>query len=126
MLVDTHVLIWFTEGDGRIGPRTRERLATQHPVWFSAVSILEIAIERLKSGLDLPENLTQTYEAAGFRHLPLIGEHAEQIVAFPALEGHDPFDRALVAQASSEGIELLTADRHLLALGIDWIVDACA
>jgi len=41
--------------------------------------------------------------------LPIISEHAVAIEGLPAIH-KDPFDRMLVAQATVEGITLLTAD----------------
>jgi len=37
---------------------------------------------------------------------------------------HDPFDRLLVSQAHRTGLRLLTADRVLLSLKRDFIIDA--
>jgi len=53
-------------------------------------------------------------------------EHAEGICDFPELTRHDPFDRLLVAQASHDGLRLLTSDRVLIALARDFILDATA
>jgi PIN domain nuclease of toxin-antitoxin system len=38
----------------------------------------------------------------------------------------DPFDRQIVSIAMSNQFELITADRRILELGYDWIVDATA
>jgi PIN domain nuclease of toxin-antitoxin system len=46
----------------------------------------------------------------GYRELPIIGEHAAAVATLPMLH-KDPFDRLLIAQASVEGIVLLTTDR---------------
>jgi PIN domain nuclease of toxin-antitoxin system len=46
----------------------------------------------------------------GYRELPIIGEHAAVVATLPMLH-KDPFDRLLIAQASVEGIVLLTTDR---------------
>ena len=51
-------------------------------------------------------------------------EHAEGLRGFPELVRHDPFDRLIVSQAAAEGLTLFTADRVLLALGKDFVVDA--
>ncbi|WP_148286651.1 type II toxin-antitoxin system VapC family toxin [Mycobacterium canetti] len=42
----------------------------------------------------------------------------------PKLTRHDPFDRLLVAQADRAGLQLLTADRVLLELRREFILDA--
>jgi PIN domain nuclease of toxin-antitoxin system len=56
--------------------------------------------------------------------LSITAEHAEGIRDFPELTRHDPFDRLLVAQASRSSMLLVTADRVLLGLERDFIVDA--
>jgi PIN domain nuclease of toxin-antitoxin system len=45
----------------------------------------------------------------GYSELPIASEHAVAIDSLPAIH-KDPFDRILVAQATVEGITLLTAD----------------
>ncbi|WP_348271994.1 type II toxin-antitoxin system VapC family toxin [Rhizobium sp. NFR07] len=44
-----------------------------------------------------------------FQELPVTSSHAFALEALPPLH-KDPFDRILIAQATSEGILLLTAD----------------
>lgn len=56
--------------------------------------------------------------------LSVTAEHAEGIRDYPELTRHDPFDRLLVAQADQAGLRLLTADRLLLELQRDFILDA--
>ena len=46
------------------------------------------------------------------------------IAESPELIGHDLFDRVLLVQAKVERLDFLTADRRLLALDYDWILDA--
>lgn len=58
--------------------------------------------------------------------LPVSAADAEGIRDFPELVRHDPFDRLIVSQAGLAGLQLLTGDRVLLALGRDFIVDAAA
>jgi PIN domain nuclease of toxin-antitoxin system len=48
----------------------------------------------------------------GYSELPIGSEHVVAIDSLPSIH-KDPFDRILVAQASVEGITLLTADQSL-------------
>jgi len=123
MLIDTQIVVWLGRGGDDLGQRSRA-LLDRHPVYFSSVSVLEVVIKRLKRGREMPADLPALIEQQGLRQLPLTAEHAEAIAWFPELAGHDPFDRALLAQAKAEGLEFLTADRVLLGLGYPWIVDA--
>jgi len=47
-----------------------------------------------------------------FQQLQISYRHAAQVLRLPAIH-NDPFDRMLVAQAISESLNLLTADRLL-------------
>ena len=45
----------------------------------------------------------------GYDELPILSEHVVEIESLPPIH-KDPFDRLLVAQATVEGITLLTVD----------------
>ena len=74
--------------------------------------------------LTLPDGLAGLLVDQGLASLPITADHASGIAGFPGLLRHDPFDRLLVAQARQERLDLLTADRVLLGLGHEFIVDA--
>jgi PIN domain nuclease of toxin-antitoxin system len=44
--------------------------------------------------------------------LPIYGEHILQLESLPPLH-LDPFDRILIAQASHEGVAMITPDEHI-------------
>ena len=50
----------------------------------------------------------------GYAELAIASSHAIAVSALPSLH-KDPFDRMLVAQATAEGIELITSDERLAA-----------
>ncbi len=126
VLLDTNVLLWTLLDSARLGKRLRSTLSSDAPVYFSAVSLVEITIKIAKGKFPAQGNLGDTLRALGFRDLPLDAESAAQVARFPALEGHDPFDRMLVAQSTTHKLPLETADEKLLALGIPDIRDARA
>jgi PIN domain nuclease of toxin-antitoxin system len=113
LLLDTHLLLWAAEGFKRI-PRSARALISdpQNELYFSAASLWEIAI---KSGLKRPDFqvdarvLRRGLIDNGYRELPILSEHVVAIHALPAIH-KDPFDRLLIAQATVEGITLLTDD----------------
>jgi len=72
----------------------------------------------------VPADLSKRLPEQGLELLSVTAEHAEAIREFPELVRHDPFDRLIVAQASRAGLRLLTADRVLLDLRRDFILDA--
>ncbi|MEY2900759.1 MAG: hypothetical protein RL247_925 [Actinomycetota bacterium] len=124
VLLDTNVLLWVLLDSRRVGKRLRSILTSEVPVFFSAVSMVEIAIKSAQGKFPLQDNMAEDIQALGFRELPLDARSAEQVARFPALEGHDPFDRMLVAQATTHSIPLETADEKLLELGIPEVRDA--
>ncbi len=50
--------------------------------------------------------------------------HTLAVEDYPQLNGHDPFDRLLVAQAGVEQLTLLTAAARLLPAGLSFTLDA--
>ena len=115
LLLDTHVLLWAAAGEG-LPPKTKARLEDLDvELLFSAVSIWEVAI---KSALGKPEFdldaavFRRELMESGYHELSIDGAHAAAVSRLPDLH-KDPFDRILVAQATVEGISLLTADKAL-------------
>ena len=59
-----------------------------------------------------PSLLRRALLDAGWQELPIEAQHALAVAALPPLH-RDPFDRLLLAQASVEGLLLITADQQL-------------
>jgi PIN domain nuclease of toxin-antitoxin system len=79
---------------------------------FSAATLWEIAIKRGLGRSDFqvdPRLLRRGLLDNGYRELPIGSDHAVALDGLPPLH-KDPFDRILIAQATVEGITLLTAD----------------
>jgi len=114
LLLDTHVLLWAAGEPNRLPHQIRELLGDpDNELLFSAASIWEIAI---RSGLGREEFqvnarlLRRGLLDNDYEELPIRSEHVLAIDALPPIH-RDPFDRILIAQATIEGIELLTADQ---------------
>lgn len=112
-LLDTHLLLWAAGTPGRLSPAARTLLEDpDSELVFSAASLWEIAI---KCGLDRPDFqvdarvLRRGLLDNGYQELPVSSAHAVFLDSLPPIH-KDPFDRILVAQASVEGITLLTSD----------------
>lgn len=111
LLADTHVLLWWLADDAALPARHRELLADpDHDVFFSAVSIAEIAIKTSLGKLDAPDDAAATLTSGGFDALPFTPEHAEELRRLP-WHHRDPFDRMLISQARSESLALASVDR---------------
>lgn len=113
LLLDTHVLLWCLQGSHRLSKPLRTRILAAPTVYVSSASIWEIALKVSvgKLDLDLDELVTEITHI-GLQELPISHEHAAKVRLLPYLH-RDPFDRMLVAQAVSESLKLLTADRLL-------------
>jgi PIN domain nuclease of toxin-antitoxin system len=82
----------------------------------SAVSVWEIAIKRSLGKLRIEDGWSRTLTRLGFEALPITAIHAAAVERLP-WHHRDPFDRLLVAQAATEGLELVTADPRFAAYG---------
>jgi PIN domain nuclease of toxin-antitoxin system len=119
LLLDTHILLRAAGGSAaadRSSPLSAEAVALigapDNQPMFSVVSLWEVAIKtspgRPGFAVD-PRLLRRGLLDNGYEELAILGEHALAVTGLPPLHG-DPFDRLLVAQATVEGVLLLTAD----------------
>lgn len=122
LLLDTHVLLWWLSDSRSLGPRSRSAIAdSRSAVWVSAASAWEISIKFALGRLSVSEEpavlVPREIERNGFRELSVSVAHA---LAAGTLPRHhdDPFDRMLIAQASSDGLTLMTADPALEAYDV--------
>jgi PIN domain nuclease of toxin-antitoxin system len=113
LLLDTHLLLWAAGQPKRLPAAARKLLADpDNEPLFSAVSLWEVAIKHGLGRADFRVDarlLRRGLLDNGYGELPMLGEHAVTIDGLPLIH-KDPFDRMLVAQATVEGITLLTAD----------------
>jgi PIN domain nuclease of toxin-antitoxin system len=129
VLLDTHVILWMLSDSERLGARLRRvinRVDSDRSTYFSAISLVELAIKGQRNTIPQLPNILETLTYEGLRELPVDAASAQAIQRFAALESHDPFDRILVAQAITHDLTLETGDRKLLALGLPHINDARA
>jgi len=123
-LLDTHVLLWALAGTTELGSRVVRLLESAAPIYFSPISIMEIVIKTAIGKLPPLAHLVDALESAGFRSVPFDTPSALQVNRFTELQGTDPFDRALLAQALTHSLYFETVDRRLLSLDIPDVRDA--
>ncbi|WP_424973040.1 type II toxin-antitoxin system VapC family toxin [Dinoroseobacter sp. S76] len=119
-LLDTHLLIWAALREDMMSAKA-DRIVKDpaNTLWFSAVSIWEVAIKRGLGRPDFtldPGPLRAGLLANGYQEMSMDGRHCLGLGTLPPLHG-DPFDRMLVLQATAEGMILLTADKQVAAYG---------
>ncbi len=115
LLLDTHILLWLMGSDTRLNVEARSLIRHAAEVYVSSASVWEIAIKhRLGKLEEDAELIVAKLEAAGLSELDVTYRHALATSELPLLHG-DPFDRLLIAQAITEPMRFLTADRRLCA-----------
>lgn len=113
LLLDTHIFLWWLADDAQLTAPVRTMVNSMEEVFVSSASLWEAAIKinlgKLKANLN---ELHDAIHASGFTELPLIGQHVLQLSQL-ADHHKDPFDRILLAQALSEPLHFMTADKTL-------------
>ena len=116
VLLDTHLLLWTAFAPERLAPAAVEVIDdAAHALFFSPVSLWEVVIKNALGRADFsvdPHMLRRGLHENEYRELSIESRHVLAVAHLPPLH-RDPFDRLLVAQASSEGFILLTADATL-------------
>ncbi len=116
LLLDTHLLLWAAAEPARLSAKARALLSDEaNELWFSAVSVWEVAVKCALGRPDFTVDTRQWRQALldnGYLEMQIRGIHAMALDGLPALH-QDPFDRMLLAQAKVENMTLLTADKRV-------------
>ena len=122
ILLDTNAVLWVVQPE-RLGNSAKALLSKGDEVRFGHLCAGDV--DQADAGSSQGRRgVREALRAQGLVELEFSTAHAAGLLDFPQLIGHDPFDRALVAQAHVERALFVTSDRHLLGLGLDWVVDA--
>lgn len=121
VLLDTHVLLWWLQGDGPLSPDQRRTLGAANgdsPLRVSDISLWEIAmlqsLRRIQLRLPLRDWLEKAVAPPLVRRHGISPAIAAELAALPDWFHRDPADRVLVATARVLGATLLTQDRRIL------------
>jgi PIN domain nuclease of toxin-antitoxin system len=122
VLLDTHVFLWWVEGDRTLPAKARGALADQeNECLISLVSAWELAIKaglgKLKLALPVKRYVVEHAAANGFRMLDIRMAHIGRVETLAPHHG-DPFDRLLIAQAIEEKLPVVTADPVFRRYGV--------
>ncbi|MGK6312589.1 type II toxin-antitoxin system VapC family toxin [Neorhizobium sp. DT-125] len=135
ILIDTHVLVWITSRNPKLGSRARDMLDTGDAgeVFVSAITPWEIALldkkGRLPLGMEVSRWLDEVLGHPRIKLIPLEPAIAVESVRLPGDFHNDPADRIIVATARHLSVPLFTADEAILAYaahGYLSVVDATA
>jgi PIN domain nuclease of toxin-antitoxin system len=117
LLLDSHVALWALHDPGQLGAECASALIGADEVMVSVVTPWELGIKKALGKLVYPEGLVDALVESGFELLGISAEHA---TVAPALPPHhrDPFDRMILAQATLEGLLIVTADSQFDVYGV--------
>jgi PIN domain nuclease of toxin-antitoxin system len=123
LLADTHAVLWWLSDDRRLSPVALEALAEAEEPLVSAGTLFEISIKASLGKLEVDEGWAEQLLVEGFSLLPISHDHGTAYRRLPYVElngrqQRDPFDRLLVAQATVEGVPLVTCNPGIAAHGV--------
>lgn len=107
LLLDTHALVWWDNGE--LPARVVKRIRGADQVYVSAATAWEIAIKAALGKIAVRGEVSEAIADYGFTELPVQVNHAEAVRQLPP-HHRDPFDRLLIAQARVEGLTLVSRD----------------
>ena len=120
LLLDTHALIWWWQGNPRLSERARELIVEGVSVFVSASTAWELAtkvrIGKLLEARPMLTGFDERLADQGFTRLPISVAHGLRAGLLQGVH-RDPFDRILVAQAIMEDLDIVTNDRAFQRLG---------
>ena len=112
LLLDTHSLIWWLEGSGRLSAPAQRAIADEeNDVLISAASAWEIATKyrlgKMPSAEALARDVPGAIASQGFAELPITMADAVRAGSLPGPH-RDPFDRMLIAQAQTRDLVFIS------------------
>ena len=118
-LLDTNIALDVLDAPDQLSAEVRDAVA-RGPVFLSVLSYWEVAIKSAKGKLVVGaprEWWYKTITDLDANVLLLRPEHVSVVADLPPIH-QDPFDRALIAQATVEDLVLITSDRTIPQYGI--------
>jgi PIN domain nuclease of toxin-antitoxin system len=122
VLLDTHALLWWLDGDRRLPARSRALVGDPgNEVLVSAASVWEITTKarlgKLPGAIEVAADVPACIASQGFAPLPITVHHAQRAGALAGPQG-DPFDRMLIVQAQAEAVPIISNETIFDAYGV--------
>jgi PIN domain nuclease of toxin-antitoxin system len=116
LLLDTHTLIWFLEGDAKLSATAKKQIENPANTNFVSVAtfwemVIKVSLNKLEMQISI-QNLKQLIWENGIEVLPITIENTLFVSQLPFYH-KDPFDRLLIAQAVNENMTLVSRDEAM-------------
>ena len=121
IVLDTHVLLWWTNNPQLLSTAADDALTTADVVAVSAITALEVAILHRRKRIQIDDDplswIRDLGKARGLQVLPVTTEVG---VRAGELQGilRDPMDCLIVATALTHGVPLVTKDERIQRSGV--------
>ncbi len=100
------------------------RLLKFEELHYSTISIAELGFKAKSRSLSFGKFDIERWQELGMVELPFGRQAAVEFASFFSHQVPDPMDRQIMAVARANGLGLITADRKILSLQLDWVIDA--
>lgn len=122
LLLDTHTFLWWIDDAPQLSTAARRAIGDANTeCYLSLASCWEMAIKSSLGKLQLAKPVerfvSEQLAANNFTLLNIELRHAAKIEKMP-FHHRDPFDRLLIAQAMTEKLAVVTADKAFAGYGV--------
>jgi PIN domain nuclease of toxin-antitoxin system len=113
MMLDTHTFLWYALGNSKLSNKAKEIIDAKVNLYFSSVSLWEIAIKINIGKLDIQcsfDDLLYRLEYIQAELLPITYIDSQIYIGLTLSNHRDPFDRMLIAQAIHHNLSIVGCD----------------
>lgn len=115
--------MWIAARPSRIGNRALQILKF-HDLYYSTISVAELGYKAKAQRLTFTNKDIEHWQELGIGELSFGRSSAIEFASFHSHQVPDPMDRQIMAIARANGMNLITSDRVILGLNLDWVIDA--
>ncbi|MDT3739268.1 MAG: type II toxin-antitoxin system VapC family toxin [Candidatus Kapabacteria bacterium] len=122
LLLDTHTLIWFLNGENKLSANVLELITSEsNRKFISIASLWEIAIKINLKKLSFDGNVNEIASLIDENGFEILQINIEHLKTYETLEliHRDPFDRILVAQAIVNNMSIITKDSNIRSYSVE-------
>ncbi len=120
ILLDTHTLIWFLQGNNQLGEKNKMILTNpENTKFLSIVSIWEMAL-KINSGKLIISQPLQNFIPQQIKLINLNLRYIYQLSVLP-FHHKDPFDRLIIATSLIEDLIIMSIDENFEKYNINLI-----